>query len=737
MKKLLLMIMALLAAFAAAEELILPDSLTEIGEMAFYGNTGIQRAILPEGTARIGEMAFAESGLAFISLPDSLEYIADSAFLGTDNVEFAASADSYAGIWLRSHGYAGYSLTEGKATIAAAKGFSVYGAFCAPRDGRYIISAELPFTVTDREGNAASSTGGSGVICLMAEGAEALVCFSPDVTDESGLITLEIIALADGPVLAVGTNAIRAETPAIVECAFTPDISGIYGINLPDEFAWEICSPDGETVDKAAPALYSGITYTLRVRFEEAAEISAEISAPLYELSLGQAEVLIGKRETVTLRFTADVTGIYTFTSAGSRDTYAILRGTDGSEIGRDDDSGQGFNFRLETLLMRGESVQLDVSYSMSTLYGGTTVIVECDAYAPVLAIGENRVAVGCEDRPSCAFTAPANGVYTFESLGLYDTIGHLYEGNKHIAADDDGGEGSNFKIVYELRKGQQVTLLPCYYSSFDSGYMTIRISRESGEKTVYRALLIGQVSFKTVCERNRSDVNNMAAMLETVNGGAYNIVAKTDLTKEGVRQAISTAYAGATDDDVSLFFYASHGVTDAGYYYGAVETFDGGKIQTSELASWLSAVPGKVIVIIGTCGSGAFIENGEYVPDISAQIISAFAAADSRISGDTENTGELRANKFYVMTASMGGELSWGKEPEGNAFVDWFIESAGGTSSALTADFDLDGCLSLAESYRYVSGRAAVTAFKQDGYTYYQHPMVYPENSGYVLFTK
>ena len=291
----------------------------------------------------------------------------------------------------------------------------------------------------------------------------------------------------------------------------------------------------------------------------------------------------------------------------------------------------------------------------------------------------------------------------------------------------------------------------------------------EGGDSSVkYRALLIGEEAFDPICTRNRGDVTLMNNMLSSVRGpagGQYSITRQYDLSLTGVRNAISSAFSGADDDDVSLFFIASHGdSTSTGGDAGAISligsSYDEQWLLISDLANALKAVPGKVIVIIETCGSGAAV----YSPGISenqyntvrnaatsfdAEVIRAFSEADPgirvRVPGRTNtkgaptpNTGELRVeNKFYVLTASRYLEESWGTENGPyNYFTKWLTDGIG-TSGSMAADADANGEATLSELFNYVAKRGNDYPFEYDGKTYYQHVQVYPKDSDYGLFRR
>ncbi len=289
--------------------------------------------------------------------------------------------------------------------------------------------------------------------------------------------------------------------------------------------------------------------------------------------------------------------------------------------------------------------------------------------------------------------------------------------------------------------------------------------------KVDYRALLIGEENFLSdVCTRNRGDVLHMENMLMNVRGyygGRYAITKKFDLSAKQVLSAIKTTFADADENDVSLFFIATHGDVDStGELAGYLSMVPSGDMLLGELANALKAVPGKVIVILESCGSGAAVyANGNGATDrkamfeaakqrakaFDAAAIRAFANADTSVrvrvdasdSGDTRaNTGEFRVdNKFYVLTASDYKELSWGNEMSDadrsyNYFTLWLYEGIG-VSGSMPADANNNGQTTLNELYRYISNVGDDYKFPYDGKIYYQHVQVYPTKSNFVLFCR
>ena len=309
--------------------------------------------------------------------------------------------------------------------------------------------------------------------------------------------------------------------------------------------------------------------------------------------------------------------------------------------------------------------------------------------------------------------------------------------------------EAKSFRNGYQYR---------CKVSNAN-GYVYTNAVTLTVNPATYRALLIGEVSFSwDNATRNRGDVNNMKTLLNSVKGpkgGSYSITCKYDQTNSGIKSAISKAFAGADDNDVSLFFIATHGYIDikTGSSAGMLCTVDAygneGTITMAELAECLKAVPGKVIVLFSSCGSGAAIANNGAVSNaddlVNRAFIQAFADADETLpplqEGVISNTGEFRNSKFYVMTAAAHLEESWGREyaertPDGFNYFPLYMKQ--GATGSKPADSNGDGTITLKELYNYVYPLCydAGPFFSEYYQAYvYQHVQVYPTNSSYELF--
>lgn len=256
-----------------------------------------------------------------------------------------------------------------------------------------------------------------------------------------------------------------------------------------------------------------------------------------------------------------------------------------------------------------------------------------------------------------------------------------------------------------------------------------------------YRAVLIGEENYESgILEGPINDINAMKKVLNAMPSMEWDVCAQADAEKNEIIALIDLCFDGATEDDVSLFYYSGHGVMNSGEYYsGALVTYNYEYIPLSELAEMLSSVPGKVIVILDSCGSGAAIasENADNsmrmvgTEAFNEAVISAFSAYNKTL---VSRIGEFRTSKFYVLTASAYEQESKSliiNGIGGGALTRGIVGSAGfdfnsGTSSGIMhGDTDGNGEVSLKECYAYC------VSYVQD----LQDVQIYPDEAEIILF--
>ena len=163
--------------------------------------------------------------------------------------------------------------------------------------------------------------------------------------------------------------------------------------------------------------------------------------------------------------FKAPQTGIYTFYSVGSTDTYAELcrqpypDGTTGSRIAYSNNISQSnSNFMISYALDANEEIYLRVRGATSSVSGSYSVFI-----APQLSLLDSAYATSLDYNRYTFnvfhFAAPISGDYTFYTTGTVDTYMEIFNvpiadresTANRIAFDNDAGTSTNSAITLSL----------------------------------------------------------------------------------------------------------------------------------------------------------------------------------------------------------------------------------------------------------------------------------------------
>ena len=330
-----------------------------------------------------------------------------------------------------------------------------------------------------------------------------------------------------------------------------------------------------------------------------------------------------------------------------------------------------------------------------------------------------------------------------------------------------------------------------------DGAYETAQATDSGDGIVTYRAVLIGNTYPDSANELYgpEYDIDNMEGFLESLDV-PYTVTALDDASKSQAKSAISTAFADADADDVSLFFYSGHGnvASSSSVKDGALCMYDssspsGIELMTlSEVESCLSAVSGKVVVILDSCGSGAGVVSDPYTKSnslfsskssetiTSEEEAEAFtqSAYDVFSENDTTVTGssslssskyaEFCSSKYYVIAGCEVGTYSYttywytatnqqaSDEEINPIYVSGYgstfyaagaltlgvvrgggynFTASGGsrTSTAKPADTDSSETLSLYETYVYAQDQVTNNIGVPQGLK------IYPESSSQIIF--
>ena len=232
---------------------------------------------------------------------------------------------------------------------------------------------------------------------------------------------------------------------------------------------------------------------------------------------------------------------------------------------------------------------------------------------------------------------------------------------------------------------------------------------------TTYRALLVAQCNYtgNDRLEGTLSDMHSMNTILSAGAQTSYQVKTMTDLTADGILQAIGEAFAQAQEQDVSLFYYSGHGSA----WNGALFGIDEKTVSPSELRECLDKVPGRKIVIVDACHSGALIGKSVGAGETADPFVSAFLRAFAQ-----KSRSNLAADRYYVMTAAHSTQTSVeiidGFRHYG-AFTTSLAKGCGYDFPADTvceryADTNEDGVITFEEAFRYARIEANTYNAKQ-----------------------
>ena len=245
---------------------------------------------------------------------------------------------------------------------------------------------------------------------------------------------------------------------------------------------------------------------------------------------------------------------------------------------------------------------------------------------------------------------------------------------NKKVATVSSTG------VVTAKKAGKVTITATAKDGSKKKGTIKITVKKSSGKK--YYALIVGNYDY--VGTQNdligpRWDAAAFAGMLKGLSGN-WKVTTKSNLTAEGMKSAIKSAFSGAKSSDVCLFYYSGHGVVASSSpadddYQGALVGYDESLLLGSQLAYALSnATPGHVIVLLDSCGSGGMLAyrkgaDGKMEatdqPATAKQFVNGINNAFKYFDMQAKNKAaqnkisELRNGKFHVFTACAYRQVS------------------------------------------------------------------------------
>lgn len=267
---------------------------------------------------------------------------------------------------------------------------------------------------------------------------------------------------------------------------------------------------------------------------------------------------------------------------------------------------------------------------------------------------------------------------------------------------------------------------------------------------------------------KRSTDLNGIVKTLkqQNYNGHRWSISRLWKTSPAKVEAAINKAAAKANDHDITLFFFMGHGDSK-----GSLHFYNGTSISAAQLKQWLDRIPGRVIVMLGSCYSGTYIaRSGDNGSGFTQSVISTFGvgdtvpvtfldrngevktvtkgmlteALDDCDTGYVPRNGELRQSKYYVLTASATGEQAWSAvvfkkinyarntfTTDENMSYSYFVRGVcrtGGWDPVDKEKLWTVGQRTLAQVYSETASYCSTGAYKSK-------VQVYPSGSSFIIF--
>ncbi len=245
--------------------------------------------------------------------------------------------------------------------------------------------------------------------------------------------------------------------------------------------------------------LTAGTIYYFHARWLSSSR-SGTITCQLSRSTSVQSITADGVSHTVTLTsprqyayfsFRPSVSGTYVFESTNSSgDTYGYLYDSSWRTLTYNDDGGSGLNFRISYALTSGNTYYFGVRFYGSYTTGSITVrltgnipqdkVLSQPTASSYVTDYQDITTRG--ERKYFRFTPSTTGYYIFESTNSsYDPVGELYQSNKttQITSNDDGGNGANFRIRYNLTAGTTYYYAVRFFGGSTIARINVRLTLE------------------------------------------------------------------------------------------------------------------------------------------------------------------------------------------------------------------------------------------------------------------
>ena len=336
------------------------------------------------------------------------------------------------------------------------------------------------------------------------------------------------------------------------------------------------------------------------------------------------------------------------------------------------------------------------------------------------------------------ALTVGATGTLTASYNGKKPTINVTFtSSDPNVATVDALGN------VTAVADGTAVITVSTYNNKKD--YCNVTVGEVAAANVRYR--VFAAYNFYNVLERGSLSfpMNNATSFQSvfagtTINGARYEKVGRLEnASKDEILSGLSKAFADSADTDVNVVYLCSHGTnyvdkaksgsTHYGLQLPGYTNYNSSSayyITAEEIFSAISAIRGKVILVLDSCYSGVFITNTKSALDAQGGRISVMTAANNTLACYYNITDVNSACDFFTYYLLLGAGYDMQKHT---------------STGAYPADSDSDGKLTLNELFAYAKKQVTTNMPKFKSKSWFhgdasQTPRIYEGyNGGLVLF--
>ncbi len=292
------------------------------------------------------------------------------------------------------------------------------------------------------------------------------------------------------------------------------------------------------------------------------------------------------------------------------------------------------------------------------------------------------------------------------------------------------------------------------YLQAISEGEATITITTDEGgfqarllvtvhkPDPVYRALLVGIANYVEDGRSRQGAVNTTQGVSDALTQTRYSATRyltdmRLDLTAAELLTAIDEVLGAASEADISLLYINCHGGVTAGIPW--IEMQDGVRIPARQLEGALRRVPGRVVLILDCCNSGAFIGKADTPDSFVRGVVNTFSSGGRLNAFASSKYKVLVSSSYDQKSYRIASGTSATESTVSTVFARAFTEALGwdlmkDKTISIRGDLDNNRQITLNEAFLYARKRCMYYLTNAAGMRGRQAVQVWPEGDTFLL---